>query len=417
MPPARSRPAPTRCKISASPRRPASSATPQRRRERRQPRNGRPRRRPSPCRWPASPSRSRRRPHAGNKHFEIRLDPPELGRIDVKLDVDRDGNVSTRLVVDRADTLDLLKRDASTLERALQQAGLKTSDNALEFSLRQQAFAQRRHAAQNGRAAGRAGRRSGAARGDAARLRPAARAGRRPRHQSVRTTSWQRIIPADHIAGRLRPATGRASTTSSTTGDRQRHHRRQLPDLPDAADDAAQEPEPARSARHQPVHRAARAVRAGRAAAQVERPALHAGVAAADRAEHRGARIRRPDRRRRRRDRAARQRPAPPGISTVPKPATGTITITSATGQNVYTGTYSMNAGTSAVRLGRQGRQRPAMARRQLHDHGHRAGRQRPGGRGADRDRSAWSTPPISRQTRRRFRSPDRTTRSTKSSA
>ena len=60
--------------------------------------------------------------HAGNKHFEIRLDPPELGRIDVKLDVDRDGNVSTRLVVDRSDTLDLLKRDASALERALQQS-------------------------------------------------------------------------------------------------------------------------------------------------------------------------------------------------------------------------------------------------------------------------------------------------------
>ena len=71
--------------------------------------------------------------HAGNNHFEIRLDPPELGRIDVKLDVDRDGNVTTRLVVDRADTLDLLKRDASTLERALQQAGLKTSDNALRI--------------------------------------------------------------------------------------------------------------------------------------------------------------------------------------------------------------------------------------------------------------------------------------------
>jgi hypothetical protein len=79
---------------------------------------------------------------AGNNHFAIRLDPPELGRIDVKLDIDRDGNVSTRLVVDRADTLDLLKRDASSLERALQQSGLKTSDNALEFSLRQQGFAQ-----------------------------------------------------------------------------------------------------------------------------------------------------------------------------------------------------------------------------------------------------------------------------------
>ena len=88
--------------------------------------------------------------HAGNKHFEIRLDPPELGRIDVKLNVDRDGNVSTQLVVDRSDTLDLLKRDASTLERALQQAGLKTGDNGLDFSLRQHAFAQDDTASQNG---------------------------------------------------------------------------------------------------------------------------------------------------------------------------------------------------------------------------------------------------------------------------
>jgi flagellar hook-length control protein FliK len=81
---------------------------------------------------------------AGNSRFEIRLDPPELGRIDVRLDVDRDGNVTSRLVIERADTYDLLRRDQSTLERALQQAGLKTSDNALEFSLRDQGFAQHR---------------------------------------------------------------------------------------------------------------------------------------------------------------------------------------------------------------------------------------------------------------------------------
>ena len=87
---------------------------------------------------------------AGNKHFEIRLDPPELGRIDVKLNVDRDGNVSTQIVADRSDTLDLLKRDSSTLERALQQAGLKTGDNGLDFSLRQHAFAQDDTASQNG---------------------------------------------------------------------------------------------------------------------------------------------------------------------------------------------------------------------------------------------------------------------------
>jgi chemotaxis protein MotD len=77
---------------------------------------------------------------AGKNQFQIRLDPPELGRIDVRLDVDREGNVSTRLVVERVETLDLLRRDASQLERALQQAGLKTADNALQFSLRDQSF-------------------------------------------------------------------------------------------------------------------------------------------------------------------------------------------------------------------------------------------------------------------------------------
>ena len=88
--------------------------------------------------------------HAGRNHFEIRLDPPDLGRINVKLDVDSDGNVTTHLVVDRADTLDLLKRDASSLERALQQAGLKTSDHALDFSLRQHSFAEHETPGQTG---------------------------------------------------------------------------------------------------------------------------------------------------------------------------------------------------------------------------------------------------------------------------
>jgi chemotaxis protein MotD len=77
---------------------------------------------------------------AGKNRFEIRLDPPELGRIDVRLDVDRDGNVTSRLTVDRPDTLDLLRRDVTGLERALQDAGLKTANNGLQFSLRDQSL-------------------------------------------------------------------------------------------------------------------------------------------------------------------------------------------------------------------------------------------------------------------------------------
>jgi flagellar hook-length control protein FliK len=78
----------------------------------------------------------------GKNHFDIRLDPPELGRIEVRLGVDRDGNVTTQMIADRSDTLDLLRRDASSLERALQDAGLKTADNSLQFSLRDQSSQQ-----------------------------------------------------------------------------------------------------------------------------------------------------------------------------------------------------------------------------------------------------------------------------------
>jgi flagellar hook-length control protein FliK len=78
------------------------------------------------------------RAQAGTNRFEIRLDPPELGRIDVRLDVDRQGQVTSRLVVEKAETLDMLRREAPQLERALEQAGFKTGDGGLQFSLRDQ---------------------------------------------------------------------------------------------------------------------------------------------------------------------------------------------------------------------------------------------------------------------------------------
>lgn len=75
----------------------------------------------------------------GIRRFDIRLDPPELGRIDVRLEMDRSGNVKTRLTLDRPETLELMQRDARGLERALQQAGLKADSSGLEFSLRSHA--------------------------------------------------------------------------------------------------------------------------------------------------------------------------------------------------------------------------------------------------------------------------------------
>lgn len=75
---------------------------------------------------------------SGRSRFEIRLDPAELGRIDVRLDIDKNGQVTSHLAVEKSATLELLRRDATHLERALNDAGFKTSGDGLQFSLRDQ---------------------------------------------------------------------------------------------------------------------------------------------------------------------------------------------------------------------------------------------------------------------------------------
>ncbi len=74
---------------------------------------------------------------SGSNRFEIRLDPYELGRIDVSLDIAREhGTVKAHLVVERPETLALLQRDAGSLQQALTQAGLDPGSTGLSFSLR-----------------------------------------------------------------------------------------------------------------------------------------------------------------------------------------------------------------------------------------------------------------------------------------
>jgi flagellar hook-length control protein FliK len=75
---------------------------------------------------------------SGKTHFEVRLDPADLGRIDVRIDVDRNGQVTSHLTVDKPETLSMLKQDAPQLQQALNDAGLKTGSGGLQFSLRDQ---------------------------------------------------------------------------------------------------------------------------------------------------------------------------------------------------------------------------------------------------------------------------------------
>jgi flagellar hook-length control protein FliK len=75
---------------------------------------------------------------SGSRQFDIRLDPPELGRVDVRLSIDASGKAQAHLSADQQGTLDMLQKDAPTLTRALRDAGLDVSQGGLNFSLRGQ---------------------------------------------------------------------------------------------------------------------------------------------------------------------------------------------------------------------------------------------------------------------------------------
>jgi flagellar hook-length control protein FliK len=76
--------------------------------------------------------------NAGIKQFDIRLDPPELGRIDVKLSIDDAGKAQAHLAVEKPQTLDLMQKDSGSLQRALKEAGIELAQSGLQFSLKGQ---------------------------------------------------------------------------------------------------------------------------------------------------------------------------------------------------------------------------------------------------------------------------------------
>ncbi len=57
----------------------------------------------------------------------------------MKLNIGNDGAVKAIISIERPETFDLLQRDARGLEKALQDAGLKTDSGSLSFNLKGEA--------------------------------------------------------------------------------------------------------------------------------------------------------------------------------------------------------------------------------------------------------------------------------------
>lgn len=72
---------------------------------------------------------------SGNDQMSVQLHPADLGTINIKLDFASNGSVSGTVTANNADTLAMLQKDSRSLERALQEAGLRADPGSLQFSL------------------------------------------------------------------------------------------------------------------------------------------------------------------------------------------------------------------------------------------------------------------------------------------
>jgi flagellar hook-length control protein FliK len=69
--------------------------------------------------------------------MHIKLNPVELGGIDIRMEVDADHHVRAILTIERPETYDLLHKDAQHLQKLLGESGLKLADaNAIQYEQR-----------------------------------------------------------------------------------------------------------------------------------------------------------------------------------------------------------------------------------------------------------------------------------------
>jgi len=69
------------------------------------------------------------------QRFEVRLDPAELGRVDVRIEIGADRKVHAVLAAHDSAALSDLMRGQRALERALADAGIDLADNGVRFEL------------------------------------------------------------------------------------------------------------------------------------------------------------------------------------------------------------------------------------------------------------------------------------------
>jgi flagellar hook-length control protein FliK len=71
----------------------------------------------------------------GREHMRVRLDPKELGQLDVRLSFEKDGALRAIITASTSASNDLLRQELPTLVRNLSDAGVRMDEGSLRFEL------------------------------------------------------------------------------------------------------------------------------------------------------------------------------------------------------------------------------------------------------------------------------------------
>ena len=72
----------------------------------------------------------------GVDKIEIQLKPEDLGHIEIKMQISKDGKLQAHIISSRAETMDMLQKEMPSLEKAFNDAGFSLEDGSLSFSFR-----------------------------------------------------------------------------------------------------------------------------------------------------------------------------------------------------------------------------------------------------------------------------------------
>jgi flagellar hook-length control protein FliK len=90
----------------------------------------------------------------GGQRMTLRLEPAELGQVQIRIDRPQDGPAQVEITVQRPETLTLLLRDQPQLEHALDQAGVPAEGRSLTLHIAQSESAASSGGAGSGTATG-----------------------------------------------------------------------------------------------------------------------------------------------------------------------------------------------------------------------------------------------------------------------